>query len=140
VELMLVVGLPASGKTHLIHQLQIEAESAGMKVCLLDDPRRPEQLEAFIRDVEQAGADLVLIADPALCDPVARQAAEGLLRERWKPVSVSWKFFENDPQQCVSNAVRRRDGRNVLPDIRQLAHRYVIPKGVDTIPVWTEIG
>jgi GTPase SAR1 family protein len=133
---VIVVGLPGSGKSFLLHQLKSDAEARGQTVAWLDDPRTPGQLEAFLSEVTRAQPDLVVIADPSLCDDVVRYKADGLLSTRFGSAEIHWTYFANDASQCLLNTANREDGRNVRVDILTWTKRYNIPEGAEVLPVW----
>lgn len=134
--LVIVVGLPGSGKTSLLRYLKVEAEGRGQSVALLDDPRERNELEAFLDCVTREQPDVVFIADPALCDEATRYTAAALFAKRLDSAEVQWKFFANDTSQCLANAANRDDGRNVRVDILMWTKRYTIPEGAEVLPVW----
>lgn len=133
---VIVVGLPGSGKSFLLRMLKCDAEARGQAVALLDDPRTPAQLEAFLREVTRAQPDLVVVADPALCDDAIRHKAEELLSARFGAAELHWTYFANDASQCLLNTANREDGRNVRADILTWTKRYNIPEGAEVLPVW----
>ncbi len=119
-----IVGLPASGKTHLA---QAYVERGYM---LFDDPSA-EDLK-LIRETLQKGQDVV-ITDPYLCYGGLRARAESEL----DGYEHKWVYFENDPQQCHVNA-RTRPDKKVDNLIGALTKQYLIPYGVLPIPVWRD--
>lgn len=77
----------------------------------------------------------LVIADVNFCRQDVRDAAEFEIARRFGQIDLEWIFFENDPEQCRSNAIGRSDNRNVHADIDALSRTYVIPEGAATIPV-----
>lgn len=130
--LHLIVGLPGSGKTHLLEQLALQLTNA----LILDDPRTPAELEIFIAKVQAESPTHIVIADPCLCEARNRKAALDKLVARLGVTAVNWIFFENNPNQCMKNVHHRNDGRAVYGYIRQLTKVYVIPEGVIPLKIW----
>lgn len=123
-KITLVAGLPGSGKTYLLRAL---AEQGAM--CI-DDPRALSELPAD-------PIDWLAIADPNFCRASNREAAEKTLTTRYGSPVFEWLFFENDPETCSGNAIRRDDGRDVQPDILALSRTYRIPADAVVLPVYS---
>ncbi len=125
--LVLVVGLPGSGKTQYAH-----ARASREGLVLVDDPTGLEAL-----DVLESRSGIV--TDPHLCCSETRAKAEHTLRKRFPGVVLEWVFFENDPDACFANVGRRQkagDSRMVAGMIWGASKRYQIPEGVLVLPVW----
>lgn len=118
----LVVGLPASGKTHLIHNLR-----KTMNTLVCDDTY------CDIDTMEEY--DAVILSHPAFClRPVRDSVVVKLLNNGYK---VSTFYFENDPEQCLRNAKERPD-KKVDGYIRYLSQSYDPPSG--SLKVWRPKG
>jgi predicted kinase len=141
-KLVVVVGMPGSGKSHYIRGL--EPQFPG--VCAHDymanshgdsprftDSRLYDDLVRALRE----GRDS-LIADIEYCDTWRRVEVEEVIRRDVPGVEIEWRFFENDPARCEANAARR--GRVGVSEerrkIRALSRKYQIPPGAIVIPVW----
>jgi hypothetical protein len=118
----LVAGLPGSGKTTLLRSLASEG------AVVVDDIRS-------LAELPRAPVPWLAVADVNFCVPGIRGAAEAEIRARYPDAEVAWTFFENDPGACLENAARRDDGRPVRADIAALSRRYVLPVGVEPLPV-----
>jgi len=128
-KVVLVIGLPASGKTHWAKRQVAQLLALGVTARLLDDPRTQEQLsEGLARP-----AHVLFITDPYLCQSVARNAACQILTAAGH--QVEYVFFERDPEQCQANA-RLRPGKPVAKFIAQLAESYQIPVNAAVLPVY----
>ena len=127
-KIVLVVGLPGSGKTTYLRQRQ--AECVGTAV-VLDDPRMPDEVTAAVQAALAQQADVLFITDPWLCLATARQQACEQLREH----VLEWVFFENDSSSCEANAYRRGT-HDVTGLIRQLSRQYEIPADAVVLPVY----
>jgi len=129
-KLRIIVGLPGSGKTHYA-----EANPMGR---LFDDPANNENAMAEMKAAIKARED-VTITDVFFVEPMIRMA--GLIAiSSWvtTPIDTELIFFENNPDACVANIVRRNDGRLVSDGyVHELAAGYFIPDGATVIPVWT---
>lgn len=119
---ILIVGLPASGKTTL-------ANSLLKKNCVLvDDPKEGDfdKIGRFLR----LGIT-VIVTDCFLCEKVVQEEAKKSLGS----IETEWIFFENDPVQCHINAARRKN-KPVDQDIEYWTDVYHIPEGAKVIPVY----
>lgn len=128
-KVMLVVGLPAAGKTHWANRQVAQLLALGVTARLLDDPRTPEQLA---EGLAQPG-HVLFITDPYLCLAETRNAAGQILIAGGH--QVEYVFFECDPVQCQVNA-RLRPGKPVAKFIAQLAESYQIPVNATVLPVY----
>lgn len=122
-EIILVVGLPGSGKTHWVNARKTEHD-----IFLDDVTHFADVIEAVKKDPEH-----LFIADPNLCYPDTLDYAKELI---FAACAFTTKeiFFQNDPEQCRKNAARRNDGRDVENSIRMLSAEYNPP--ANAIPVW----
>lgn len=121
-----VVGLPGSGKTHLIQTM------VGEKI---DDPSIDFPIIDTLGKYQQSD---VVIADPNFCDIDLLYRARLVVSKILPNHSLRCIFFDNDPHQCIENVKRRQalgDNRKVFDKIAALSRIYRIPTDV-TIPVW----
>jgi hypothetical protein len=84
-----------------------------------------------------AGQDCV-VCDVRFCRAGQREALEAMIRECAPDATVEWRFFENEPAQCLKN-VRRRARMNITHEersIRDLSPLYKIPEDANILPVW----
>lgn len=132
-KVMLVIGLPASGKTHWAKQQAAKLLALGVTARVLDDPRTQEQLaEGLARP-----SHVLFITDPYLCQPVARKAALEILSAAGHQVDCV--FFECNPEQCLANA-RLRPDKPVTKFITQLAASYLVPDDAVVLPVYRPVA
>jgi hypothetical protein len=122
--IILIIGLPASGKTHLATSL---GEQLGIPV--FDDPTSTD----FLRTVTYDG---MIITDPKFCDPSILRSAEGLILKHFPKGQIQYIYFENDPAQCLINAAQR-PGKLVTNFIQQLSKVYKIPEGSPVVSVFS---
>ena len=133
-KVILIVGLPASGKScAAINLYKFFASVPGIRTILIDDPE-DWKTDVLVKIYEEQ-PELVILTDPYLCVPKHRDIAETRLGSLG--FGVEWIFFDNDPEACLANA-KRRPGKRVETDIRWFSKQYKIPKGMEVRPVWKE--
>jgi hypothetical protein len=137
---VIVVGLPGSGKSRWIDERR--AEFTG----LVDSDYFEDSLVPTLRFTDSRhyrpliAAQDCLVADIAFCDTLRRVKATQALAFDVPTAEVKWVFFENNPEACYANIIR--DGRaRALGRLKQLnlAHKYIVPPDVETLPVWKPI-
>lgn len=128
-KIVMIVGLPGSGKTHLGDK---------MRIPFFDDFSLIGK-EDFLKAIGNFNIPKIAVADVFLCREKDRIAAEKWLKETFPDVELEWIFFENSPEKCYKNVERRikeGDGRKVQGLIKILSECYSIPDGVETIKVY----
>jgi len=127
---VLITGLPGSGKTHLGTQM---AEQFGG--LLLDDIGQTCGTQVLNEPLPN---ETIIITDPALTLLMNRRLAESKINKFHPGAKIHWFFFANDPDQCWKNIHRRNDGRLIsFASMIRLSERYVLPEGETPIPVWS---
>lgn len=119
----LIAGLPGSGKTFLLRSMREEGATC------IDDIRS-------LSDLPRQRVPWLAISDVNFCRQDARRSAEFEIARRFGPIDLEWIFFENDPDQCRTNAMARMDSRDVHADIDVLCRLYVVPEDAKCIPVF----
>jgi predicted kinase len=142
-KLIVVIGLPGSGKSHYVHELRGSCQG----VCAEDymasshnnssrftDSRHYADLIRDLRD----GKDCV-IADIEYCDTWRRVEVEEVVARDVPGVTIEWHCFENNPTQCNANvdSRNRKNAEEEKKKVRHLSQKYQIPFCAKVIPVWT---
>lgn len=113
--IVLIIGLPASGKTYLAKNKYVP-----LGYRLIDDPKELPVLNK---------KEDYVICDPWLCDPSIRSCFYLLYGD----FEVEEIYFENDHEKCRKNIAERNDGRK----IGNLNHfKYQIPEGIKPLKIW----
>lgn len=123
--ILMIVGLPASGKTTLAKKINKDNNS---KYRIIDDPKD------FMSDIYPYLNENLIITDPKLCIENNRNSATNMIR-KYTNSKIDWLFFENNPAQCILNAKNRPD-KKVESLINLLSKDYKIPEGSNTCKVY----
>ena len=115
-QIILIIGLPGSGKTYLANQL------SGV---IIDDIISIDQLPDIV--------DKLIITDVNFCDASILEQAKEILRKCYKDVEIKCIYFENNATAARKNIKRRNDGRNVEGTIRRFESIYKPPNNVKII-------
>lgn len=125
--ILFIVGLPGSGKTHLLQKFKHP------RAILIDDisvniPQNPSTDTSM----------LYVIADPNACTASPEMIKSRLCGWFGEGHHIAFIAFENDMQQCLKNIQNRNDGRTI-----GAAHLYMLSRlykpevwsGI-ILPVW----
>lgn len=134
--LVVIVGLPGSGKTNAAQNY-----SDFLDYIVFDDVGNDEYMMnklysylTYWKDLDNDWRSGVVVTDTFLCEPKNRSSFQKKLNEYG--LRPTWLFFENDPEQCIKNVQNRNDGRKISASyIRELSKKYVIPAGASVVPV-----
>ena len=124
-KVILIIGLPGSGKTYLA-----KTKYVPLGYTLVDDPLDRNHIDRLL----YAGHDLV-ITDPHLCNESTRELAYKHLHNM--NCVVSMVFFENNVEKCKKLIELRNDGRNIKTFS---AFNYKIPKNVIPLKIYEPEG
>ncbi len=113
------VGLPGSGKTFLVKQLEAQGfrKFDDFKSNAHDDSplfHKAQTFQALIGTLKRG--QKCVVADIDFCRQEAREEAEHLL-PKVAHVSIEWVFFEKNVEQCEAN-IRHRN--SLQPALRLL--------------------
>jgi predicted kinase len=143
--LIVVSGLPGSGKSHYLDALlaageadyichDFHARAVGDSKLVRDSVHLSELLEAL-----RTGKTCA-VADVAFCREQRRDAFIEVVKGAIPDVLIELRCFRNDPTACLANAKRRnRDSlereRNL---IEKYSRAYEIPSSAAVLEVYTE--
>jgi len=113
---LMVMGLPASGKTHYLNQLE--------GYTLYDDVQF---------DIENEKSETIAVTHPEFCDDRIRLYVKHRLIDAG--FTVREVYFKNDATQCLENA-KTRQNKKVNGYIKELSGIYSTP--LNAIDVWKE--
>ncbi|MBN8549997.1 MAG: hypothetical protein J0M12_11835 [Deltaproteobacteria bacterium] len=148
--LTIVVGLPGSGKSHLIEELTRKATGlvrddfmAGIEYSPLiwrlptvTDSAVYPRLISDLRSGKQC-----VISDIIFCDTLIRLEIENAVRRDVPKVDLRWEFFENNPTACKANARRRARKKSLSKELKLitfLSRKYILPEEATAHKVWVE--
>lgn len=126
---ILICGLPGSGKSTYAFKRASQINDA----VVIDDPKTWNAVVVHIDKCEKC----IILTDPYLCIEKYRQ--EATHRFESHGYNVEWVFFDNNPRQCQLNALER-GSKVVRCDIVWFSEQYVIPRGVQVLPVFSRIA
>lgn len=148
-QITLLIGLPASGKTHIAKQLlgetkefipSIEVDDCnkttkkyiGENGIIMDDIRQVEDLP------KPGEFEHLIITDVYFCLPDQRDKAIHYLADYYYECNpnIVLVFFENSPEKCLANSRRRDNDEVVLNHIKILSEGYEIPEGIPLQKIW----
>ena len=127
-KIILIVGLPGSGKTTLGKNL---AQSG----ILIDDISK-FGLDRLIVSLNEFST--IVVTDCFLCLEKEREKAISFFKSK-NIESIDWIFFENNPDKCLKNIQYRNDGRKVEGLIHMLSRLYTIPDDIIPKTIWTNL-
>ena len=133
-KVLIIIGLPCSGKTWLANQISLGAiPIIDDSVCLGRDV-----LSQYTLDNLKNG---YILTHPFLCEKETLQSEINWINETFNDVNVIIEcvYFENNMQKCLRNLeyrMRNGDSRNTKLSIRRLAQEYNVPENIIALPIW----
>ena len=144
-KIVIVGGLPGSGKTPYLKQLSSEGWEVfdDFQANARDNSPEFRNARHYARLILalRAGRRCV-VSDIRFVCPGDRQEAERVLRDELPNVAIDWRFFEPDREQCEDNILRAsasgRRSKARLAKLEEFSQKYSVPSDAVQMPVWRE--
>lgn len=137
-KLIALAGLPGSGKSFYARQERGRFHYEVVSEISQDNWRNWSTLADLLNFEEDCITDS---ADFTVLQ--RRKDLESLIkRDCVVNVEVEWRFFENNPAACLTNALRdcilkpEREFQNRIKNLFNMARQYEIPEGATVLPVY----
>ncbi len=139
VNVLLIAGLPGSGKT--MHMCDLSRDGwlvfDSFKKYAFDDCsafRKSRNFAALIQAL-RSGVKCV-VADVNFCRTESRAEADSVLLTEVPGIEINWLYFSNDSQACKANIIHRNKPSvsQQLKTLDDLSPCYRIPWGADVRP------
>lgn len=122
----LVIGLPGSGKSHYLANLDSEW-------AIVDDPLSRAVLPKAKKNLKLAIADQNFCLSSRLVNALTVLFNRYATQDNDYDIVFELVWFENSPKQCIENA-QRRVNKPVEEQIKYLSKHYDPPE--NALPVW----
>jgi energy-coupling factor transporter ATP-binding protein EcfA2 len=140
-QLTVIIGLPGSGKTHLLKSMlemgEIDDYCDDYEFGPLKklNPSISHADNKLLRNLKKSHR--FAIADTRYCDKLERHKLEKALTEEFADLKFNYVYFENDPEKCTHNSIVRETGaawhqRNLIEYYTKI---YDIPKSAKTLSI-----
>lgn len=134
VELLIVIGLPGSGKTTYIHSLKNYIPISDFMAAKLSNIKK---IRENLLDNKNVAID-----DVAFCSKTYRIGFLKTLDQILTDIKAKIRivFFENNKDGCLIN-IEKREGDNSRQKrfLNENASSYKIPEGFEILPIYTHI-
>ncbi len=133
INILLIIGLPGSGKTYYA-----KTKSNELGLFLIDDFKtkegdQRELLKTCIQKLQPC-----IVTDPWFVDEGYLEGFKNFFNNFAESINInieySMTYFENNPIACIENIERRNDGRKVNNFISTFSKKYQPP--IDCLPVF----
>ncbi len=114
-KVILIVGMPGSGKTQLGNKLIEEIDDSVFFDSVTNDAEKEHIKNAC------DGYKTVIMSSPYLCIDSARERASAFFKQINKKVKIIWKFFDYNVKACIENHPTKKKL------IFEVAEHYTIP-------------
>lgn len=133
-KVLIIIGLPCSGKTWLANQISLGV------IPIIDDWMclGRSVIHAYsLNDLKNG----YILTHPFLCSNAVLQSEINWINETFNDVNVIIEcvYFENNMQKCLRNLeyrMRNGDLRNTELSIRRLTQDYSVPHNTIALPIW----
>lgn len=138
-EIILIAGLPGSGKTTWGSDFIKENSDS---IFIDDISIITGNAKEFLKKIKQENIPCknLLISDVFMCRKEVREKALKVINEVFPCAKTRVLFFENSIEKCKKNVKRRMalgDERKVQDMITVLSRDYAIPEGSEIVPVYS---
>lgn len=136
---LLVAGLPGSGKTPYLEWLQDQGWEVfdDFKANARDDSPRfrdAPRYDVLVRTLREGHR--CAVADLAFCRQADRDEADHVLRQEVPHLVIEWQFFEDNPPQCAENIQEgSRPAASRLAKLEEFSKVYSAPSDTTFLPV-----
>lgn len=116
-KLILVVGLPGSGKTSYAEKYKEQNNELSYKIFIYDDIMSNYANGLFLKKIIDCDHKIILLTDPRFC---IKSVFDGFIKEVQKYVcdtNIDVVLFENDKEQCLLNVEIREKNNHKLKSI-----------------------
>lgn len=120
-KILLVVGLPCSGKTTFLNTLK--------DYYIIDDI-------TDLSEIPQDSGINIAVSDVHFCMAQTLEKAKTYFKKSFPDYNIDVIYFENAPKKCINNYFYRNDNRKVLSMINSLSKIYAIPKNSKILTIW----
>ena len=114
-QIVLIVGMPGSGKTELGNELIEKLDNSVFFDSVISDIEMEQITNAC--NVYKT----VIMSSPYLCVDIARERVVNFFKKINKRVKITWKFFDYDVKSCIQNHP------TLKKKIFEVAEHYTIP-------------